>query len=410
MQISGKESVKQRADGESSFYGLIGSGLVGREPFDRRSFSGISYYFFKECERQGLLEGAVGCELEGWRKWVLMALNFHRQKSLWRMRYYLDTRYRNQLTRVIGSKLPGDMVSRTLLQIGAMFDGPAIRNDGGYRVSYNDGNIAMRLRSPYGSRGFDERRAASALAYERKVARRLDRVFVMGDYLTRSFRDDLGVPEERIVNISHGANLDEIPQIDPAKDYGAAEVLFVAVEFERKGGRTLLPAFQRARKHAPGAVLHVLGPKTTPPSDLPMEGVRWHGFMRKEVPEEAAVIEDLFRRSSVFVLPSLYEPFGISVSEAMLYGIPPIITGDWGVAEKVRPGVSGLHVKPGDEESLAAALTELLTDPGKAESFGKAARQRGVDLFTWPAVVRKLRSELERMRQSPPLAGGAQDQ
>jgi glycosyltransferase involved in cell wall biosynthesis len=141
-----------------------------------------------------------------------------------------------------------------------------------------------------------------------------------------------------------------------------------------------------------------------------MEGVRWHGFMRKEVPEEAAVIEDLFRRSSVFVLPSLYEPFGISVSEAMLYGIPPIITGDWGVAEKVIPGVSGLHVKPGDEESLVTALTELLTDPGKAESFGKAARQRGVDLFTWPAVVRKLRFELERMRQSPPLAGGAQHQ
>lgn len=404
MKISGKERDIQPRGGESSFYGLIGSGLVGREPFDRRSFSGISYYFFKECERQGLLKGAVGCELEGWRKWVLMMLNFHRQKALWRMRYYLDSRYRNQLTRILAGKIPRDEPVGTLLQIGAMFDGGELLQKNAYCTSYHDGNIAMRLRSPYGARGLDERRATQALAYERKVAGKMDRVFVMGAYLAKSFEQDLGVAPHRIVNISHGANLDEIPVPDPQKNYASREVLFVAVEFERKGGRVLLPAFQRVRQQMPGAVLHVIGVRGAPPSDLPIEGVRWHGFMRKEVPEEAAVIEDLYRRCSVFVLPSLYEPFGISVSEAMLYAIPPIITADWGVAEKVIHGVSGLHVKAGDEDSLASALLELLVDPAKAEAYGKAARQRGLDFFTWPAVVKRLGQALGEMTQEPPLS------
>lgn len=389
--------------GRSAFYGLIGSGLVGRDPFDRRSFSGISYYFFKECERQGLLLGAAGCELDGWRKWLLLALSYHRQKALWRMRYYLDSRYRDQLTRILAAKIPRDKPIGTLLQIGAMFDGGALLQEKAYCTSYHDGNIAMRLRSPYGARGFDQRRAAQALAYERRVAQKMDRVFVMGDYLAKSFEEDLGVEPHRIVNISHGANLDEIPAPDPQKNYAAQEVLFVAVEFERKGGRVLLPAFQRVRQQIPGAVLHVIGVRGDPPADLPLENVRWHGFKRKEVPEEAAVIRDLYHRCSVFVLPSFYEPFGISVSEAMLYGIAPIITGDWGVAEKVVPGVSGLHVKAGDEDGLAAALHELLSDPAKAAAYGKAARQRGLDHFTWPAVVTNLGHALDAMHQEPPL-------
>ena len=387
-----------------AFYGLIGSGLVGRDPFDRRSFSGISHYFFKECERQGLLLGAAGCELEGWRKWLLLSLSFHRQKALWRMRYYLNSRYRDQLTRILAGKIPRDQSIGTLLQIGAMFDGGQLLQKNAYCTSYHDGNIAMRLRSPYGARGFDERRAAQALEYERKVAQKMDRVFVMGDYLAQSFEEDLGVSPKRIINISHGANLDEIPSPDPQKNYASLEVLFVAVEFERKGGRVLLPAFQRVRQQIPGAVLHVIGTRGEPPDDLPLENVRWHGFKRKEVPDEAAVILDLYRRCSVFVLPSFYEPFGISVSEAMLYGIAPIITGDWGVAEKVVPGVSGLHVKAGDEVGLAAALLELLSDPEKAASFGRAARQRGLDFFTWPAVVKNLGKALAEMHEEPPLS------
>jgi glycosyltransferase involved in cell wall biosynthesis len=388
----------------SAFYGLIGSGLVGRAPFDRRSFSGISYYFFKECERQGLLLGAEGCELDGWRKWLYLAMSYHRQKSLWRMRYYLSPRYRSQLTRILRNKLPRDRRIGTLLQIGAMFDGSQLLQEGGYLASYHDGNIAMRLRSPYGARGFDERRAQEALNYERRVASRMDRVFVMGDYLAESFEKDIGVDRRRIVNISHGANLDDLPEVDSGKDYGSQEVLFVAVEFERKGGHVLLPAFQRVRRLLPNSVLHVLGARGEPPPSLPLDGVRWHGFMRKEVPEEAAIITDLYRRCSVFVLPSFYEPFGISVSEAMLYGLAPVITGDWGVAEKVVPGVSGLHVKAGDEDALAEALHQLLSDPAKNAAFGAAARERGLERFTWPSVVKRMGNALDEMREDAPMA------
>jgi glycosyltransferase involved in cell wall biosynthesis len=266
----------------------------------------------------------------------------------------------------------------------------------------------MRLRSRFGSRGMSERFAEQAMAYERKVYQRIDRIFVMGDFLTQSFVNDFDIPPERIVNISHGANLDTIPEPRADKNYASAEVLFIAKEFERKGGRTLLPAFHRVRQKIPHAVLHVVGAPTPPPADLPLDGVKWHGFLRKEVPEQAAVLSDLLQRCSVFVLPSLYEPFGISVSEAMLYAIPPIITGDWGLGEKIEDGISGIHVKPGNEDELTAALSELLLNPAKAAAFGAAARKRGLERFTWPSVVNRLRESLETLRSQPPLNAVAQ--
>jgi glycosyltransferase involved in cell wall biosynthesis len=135
-----------------------------------------------------------------------------------------------------------------------------------------------------------------------------------------------------------------------------------------------------------------------------MEGVQWHGFLRKEIPAENERLQVLFKRCSVFVLPSLYEPYGISVSEAMLYGLPAIITGDWGVAEKVEPGVSGFHVRPGHEDDIAAALDDLLGNPAKAAAMGLAARTRALDRFTWPNVIQRMRAAIEAASESPPLS------
>jgi glycosyltransferase involved in cell wall biosynthesis len=291
-----------------------------------------------------------------------------------------------------------------LLQVGAMLDGPAARAGGGYSYSYHDATIAMRLRNRFGSCGMSEAFARRAMAFERKVYQKIDRIFVMGDFVGRSFEQDFDIPPERIVNISHGANLDTIPDPPGGKDYSIPEILFIAKEFDRKGGPALTRAFARIRQRHPNAMLHVLGSPTPPPQDTPMEGVQWHGFLRKEIPAENERLQVLFKRCSVFVLPSLYEPYGISVSEAMLYGLPAIITGDWGVAEKVEPGVSGFHVRPGHEDDIAAALDDLLGNPAKAAAMGLAARTRALDRFTWPNVIQRMRAAIEAASESPPLS------
>ncbi|MEL7451362.1 MAG: glycosyltransferase [Pseudomonadota bacterium] len=79
----------------------------------------------------------------------------------------------------------------------------------------------------------------------------------------------------------------------------------------------------------------------------------------------------------VAVLPSLKrEGLPRSVIEAMAYAVPPVVTDSGGSPELVVNGESGIVVRSGDAEDLAAALLRLYKDPSLRRTMGEAARQR----------------------------------
>src|SRR5204863_8681040 len=91
------------------FVGTTGSGMVGRDPFDRRAWSGSSYSFFTELNNQQALHRAFGVEVPALPRYLLMARHFHPNREVWRHHFYLDTAYRAALTRQIQAHLqPAD--------------------------------------------------------------------------------------------------------------------------------------------------------------------------------------------------------------------------------------------------------------------------------------------------------------
>jgi glycosyltransferase involved in cell wall biosynthesis len=81
------------------------------------------------------------------------------------------------------------------------------------------------------------------------------------------------------------------------------------------------------------------------------------------------------------VLPSLFEPFGLVVNEAMLCGLPVAVSDRVGARfDLVRPGENGYVFPAGDVEALAAILRQFLPDPEKKVYMGVAAQQR---METW---------------------------
>jgi len=76
----------------------------------------------------------------------------------------------------------------------------------------------------------------------------------------------------------------------------------------------------------------------------------------------------------VFVLPSLEEPLGIVIVEAMCAGLPIVATAAGGVVDLVRDGETALLVPPGDSAALAAAQVRLAQDQDLRERLGRAAR------------------------------------
>jgi len=172
-----------------------------------------------------------------------------------------------------------------------------------------------------------------------------------------------------------------------------------------KGHRELLRAFAHVARTEPNVRLLVVGEVAfwedgyeAELKDLAAELgveplVQWLGF-RTDVPE-------VLGASDIFALPSIDEPFGRAVVEAMAVELPVIGTCSGGVPEIVVEGETGLLVKPADPADLARALLRLTRDADLRRAMGKAGRTRATDLFDVDRTAQRVQAVYAEMLQGP---------
>jgi starch synthase len=131
-------------------------------------------------------------------------------------------------------------------------------------------------------------------------------------------------------------------------------------------------------------------------------GGRLRVFWIPEVLARRKVVQ-ILSHATVFVCPSIYEPFGLVNVEAMACGTPVVASSVGGIPEIVVEAETGLLVEfrsggdaigsPVDPEGFARDLAErinsLLADPAKARQMGQAARKRVETEFAWPAIAQQ---------------------
>ncbi len=120
-------------------------------------------------------------------------------------------------------------------------------------------------------------------------------------------------------------------------------------------------------------------------------------WIEEMVPRTTLV--QILSHASVFLCPSVYEPFGITNLEAMACELPVVASAVGGIPEVVADGETGwlVPVEVGDDglptdpddfaRRLAARVNELLSDPDNARRMGVAGRRRVLDHFSWPAIA-----------------------
>lgn len=100
--------------------------------------------------------------------------------------------------------------------------------------------------------------------------------------------------------------------------------------------------------------------------------------LQEQVRLLGAVSEEVVRgeleSAHAFVLPSYHEPLGVAIMEAMAMQTPVVTTRQGGVTELVDEGIDGLLVNAKDVEPLAAAVTQLLSDPALATRLSRTSR------------------------------------
>lgn len=221
---------------------------------------------------------------------------------------------------------------------------------------------------------------------EAGVSRSASVVFTMSEFARRSMIEDYDCQPDQVVTIGAGVNqfIEELDYTSSA----TSRALFVGEEFVRKGGQVLLDAWRAVMAEIPAAELIVAGPRRDPRA-ASHRGVRWVG------PVDRDRLASLYRSADVFVMPSIFEPWGHVFLEAMGYGLPCIGTTCCAMAEIIDDGVTGRLVPPGEYEPLAAAIIDLLTRRSQAANMGRIAHTRVLAGHRWSDVVDRVAVQLD---------------
>ena len=113
------------------------------------------------------------------------------------------------------------------------------------------------------------------------------------------------------------------------------------------------------------------------------ENVVLSGFISSEE------LPEYYSACDLFVLPSLYEGFGIVYLEAMSSGKPVVATDSGATREVVIDGKTGILVPPRDSKKLGDAISHLLDNPRLMRDMGGNGRKRVEEEYLWDDIVDK---------------------
>ncbi len=213
----------------------------------------------------------------------------------------------------------------------------------------------------------------------------------------------------RSVNIEWGADPDKTEVLPPGfptppqcerGERQEFRFLFVATDFERKGGFEVVEAFAETVAHAPGVRLTVIAPDpAVPDPDRRFHG--WVGPARRSAVltklaelvrsglvdlrsplERERLYDEHYPGADAFVMPTHAEGLGFTNIEAMGFGLPVISSKVGPIPEVVADGSTGRLVAPGDVRALTDAMLGLAGDPEKARELGAAGRRAFLERFT----------------------------
>lgn len=90
----------------------------------------------------------------------------------------------------------------------------------------------------------------------------------------------------------------------------------------------------------------------------------------------AKQVQKMYKCADVAVFPSTYEPFGIVALEAMLAGVPTVVSDVGGLNEIVDHGINGMKAYAGNPNSIADSVLSILYDGKLANNIAKMQRQK----------------------------------
>ena len=220
-------------------------------------------------------------------------------------------------------------------------------------------------------------------------------VIVNSNFMKNDLQRLFGLPYDKINVIPNGINLTNFTGIDRDYDFrrqyamdNEKIILYVGRLVYEKGVQHLIAAMPKVLSNYNDAKLIIAGRggmidelKAEAASLGLTDKIYFTGYL------DSKKVQKMYKCADIAVFPSTYEPFGIVALEAMLAGVPTVVSEVGGLNEIVNHGVDGMKAYAGNPNSIADSITALLYDHQLATNVAKKAKQKVKEQFNWEKIA-----------------------
>lgn len=225
------------------------------------------------------------------------------------------------------------------------------------------------------------------------------------EWAAKSAITNYDVDEDKVKVVHFGANIDDNRTIDDIKNLTKkklkskiCKLLFIGVEWERKGGPIAVEVVKILNKKGVKSELHIVG--CNPQIDNKPDYIKIYGFINKNTKTGKLKLEKLFSESHFFILPTQAECSALVLSESNSFGVPALTTKTGGLSDIVIHGVNGgiFPVNAGPEE-YSNFIKKYMKNYQDYKKLALTSFDRYLKEFCWNITTKKLLKILEEARK-----------
>ena len=210
-------------------------------------------------------------------------------------------------------------------------------------------------------------------------------IFTMGKWLANELVQNYGIPSVKVHHVGGGYN------IDPSFiDYNMKEnkrFLFVGRDFNRKNGQLVVDAFKILHNLNSSFELYIIGPDNL---SLNEDGIFCLGNLSN--------VEKIryFNMCDVFVLPSIFEAYGLVFPEALIYGLPCIGRDAYEMPYFIEDGITGYLLHSNSPIELSELMLKAITNTTLRDNVIKN-REYYLKEYSWDTVAKRITNIIENV-------------
>lgn len=211
-----------------------------------------------------------------------------------------------------------------------------------------------------------------------------DRLIFCSDWAAKSAINDLKQNSNKVKVVEIGANIDDKDIIPKTFSYNRyLDILFLGVDWERKGGQLAVEAVKWLNENDISTTLHIIGIRKLDADIVSLPFVENIGFLNKNNKGDYDKLVRTIKTSHLLLLPTQAECAGIAFVEASAYGLPSFTHDTGGISNYITNGENGYMLPLGSTGEDFGRKIKNCLENGELEKMTSRAPQVYKKLLNW---------------------------